>query len=182
MFPKYPTLCLDIVSCNYIATVNIRRTLPRVEDVGLHYPHATNGLLCFSQIATENKTNKSWSINTANVVWCFARHVHRSESFSDTNLFLLGCIWPKVLGWFWLWAIGYLVVLLDRWCWLWPIVVGCCGWLDLWMFRWLFVVVVVVRPQCPPSVLPPLSLSKTALVKFKHPAVEAANFCYAIKF
>ena len=44
------------------------------------------------------------------------------------------------------------------------------------MFRWLFVVVLVVRPQCPPSVLPPLSLSKTALVKFKHPTVEAAIF------
>ena len=50
------------------------------------------------------------------------------------------------------------------------------------MYRWLLVVVLVVRPQCPPSVLPPLSLSKTALVKFKHPTVEAANFFYAIKF
>ena len=182
MFPKYPTLCLDIVSCNYIVTVNIRRTLPRVEDVGLHYPHATNGLLCFSQIATENKTNKSWSI-----IRPMSSDVLHALS-TDRNLFLrqfflLGCIWPKVLGWFWLWAIGYLVVLLDGWCWLWPTVVGCCGLLDLWMYRWLLVVVLVVRPQCPPICsASPLSLSKTALVKFKHPTVEAANFVFAIKF
>ena len=113
MFPKYPTLCLDIVSCNYIVTVNIRRTLPRVEDVGLHYPHATNGLLCFSQIATENKTNKSWSI----ICPMLSGVLHALST--DRNLFLhqfvfcLDASGQKYLGGF-----------------------G-CGRLDIWLFCWI---------------------------------------------